>query len=400
MSLDLFKLHSKEDKPKGWIWVKFNPYLLQKEYIKILYKTSQKEISKKINKNLNAGISTIEKHLIKLKKSKEKIEFPLPIIIELTNFINKAYLKKKVIDSMEYFICKTSTTKQRVKAVKEINEIFAKLIGAFIADGHSKPENQSYRLRITDGRKELVIISAKWIKQIFEFNSIIRFNKTDNTYNCWFNNKVIARYLKNILEIPSGKKSYLVQEPDLIKKSSFNLRKAFASGVINFDGGIKTTGMVSISSMSKQLIYDLYTILKLDKIKVNLSYNIKKKSWLLESNSGRNPTYIKRLLTYFEEETWKYNRLKFFIEDKNYSIGQLNYLFPKHYLSKINLNEIYNCIRTIKSGNIDDIIKGLNNSKVSNTTIYKYLYILEKSRLISKTIENCNEVRYNSKWQP
>lgn len=387
MRLDLFKLHSKEDKPKSWIWINFNPKELRKEYFKLLKFKSQNEIGKIINNSLNAGFSTTIKHLIRLKKD-DNSELPLPIAIELVKLINKPNLKIKVINSINYFICKSSTTKQKVKAVKYVDKTFAKLIGAFLADGHSRPEGNTYRLTVSDGRKDLIVKYTKWIKEIFEFNGIIRYSKEDNVYNCWFNNKIIGRYLKNIFEIPTGKKAYIIKEPNLIKDSSFNIRKAFASGFISFDGGIKATGMVSISSMSKDLINNLYEILRLDGININKLYNLKKKSWLLESNSGRNPLQIKKLLSYFEKGTWKYERLKFFLNERKYSLADLNYLFPKHYLAKISLNEIYNSINYIKSGKIVDISKRLNKQfKVADTTIYKYLYILEQANLIYKTTE-------------
>ena len=322
---------------------------------------------------------------------------PLPIILNLIKLINKPHLKIRIIKNFEYFLCKSSKTKQKVNAIKDINKTLAKLIGAHIADGHSKPEGQTCRLRIVDGREDIIKICASWIKTIFGVNPIIRFNKCDKTYCCWFNNKIIARYLKNIFGIPSGKKAYIVKEPIIIKNSKLKIRKAFALGVITFDGGIKTSGMVSLTSMSKSLINDISKILKEDGLSVNKFYNIKKKSWLLESHSGRNKTYQKKWLDYFEKSSWKYDRLNFFVNNrKSYSIKYLNYLFPNHYHSKINLNEVYNSIKKIKSGKIKDITKELNkNIKIVDTSVYKYLYILEKANLIYKINEkNTNGRNY------
>jgi len=90
--LDLFRLHTKGDKPKGWIWVSLNSSLLREEYMNLLRKQNQKEIALKINKNLNSGLSTIEKHLIRLKIPQEKLELPLPIILNLIKLINKPHL--------------------------------------------------------------------------------------------------------------------------------------------------------------------------------------------------------------------------------------------------------------------------------------------------------------------
>jgi len=142
-----------------------------------------------------------------------------------------------------------------------------------------------------------------------------------------------------------------------------------------------------MTSMSKQLIDDIEEILRFDGIEVNKRYNTKKKSWLIESKSGRNKEYLKKLLDYFEVGTWKYKRLQFFIENKKYKIEELEYLFPYHHRSKIRLKNVYLVIKKIKKGKIQDIMLGLSEFKISPITIYKYLYLLEKSSLIYKEIE-------------
>ena len=103
-----------------------------------------------------------------------------------------------MISSFEFFICKSSTTKQKTKAVKRLDIILSKLIGAHMADGHLQKEGSTYKIKISDGRKDLIYLCAKWINDIFGIVSSIIFYKNDNTWNCYFNNKIIGRYFENI----------------------------------------------------------------------------------------------------------------------------------------------------------------------------------------------------------
>lgn len=388
MVFDLFELHSERDSPKGWIWVYFDCALLRKHYLKLLKSNPQNIIAKEISKALDCGFSTVGKHLIKLKNPCEKTWLPLPVIIELVKLIDTR-LKYEIINRFECFICKSNKGKQTTKAIKEINEDLSKIIGAHMADGclQRNKRGNNYQIKISDGRKDLIVRCAEWINKTFSVNPIPIFNKKDNTWNCYFSHKVIARYFENIFMINAGKKFDIAKEPEIIKNSDFKIRKAFAKGVLMFDGGVKATGMVSLTSMSKQLIEDIEEILKLDEIEVNKGYNPKKKSWLLESKSGRNKEYLKKWLYYFEEKTWKYDRLNFFIEKKKYNIKELEQLFPYHHRSKIRLKEVYDAILKIKKFKIQDVMEELNKFNISHITIYKYLYILEKSGLIYKEIE-------------
>lgn len=386
---DLFVLHSEKDRPKGWIWVELKSKKLKKEFLKSIQKTKQKEIAIQINSKLKAGLSTVEKHLIKLKYSNGTIGLPLPIVIELIKIINPR-AKKEIIKNFRYFICKNNTTKQKTRAVKKIEKKLAKIVGAHMADGYMQKEGNTYKIKICDERRDSIEKCSEWIKEVFSINPRVRYGIRFNKkyWLCWFNNKIIGRYLENIFKIKAGKKFDIAQEPKIIKKSPLDIRKEFAKGIMMFDGGVKTSGMVSITSMSKQLIEDLYKILALDKISVNKGYNKKKGSWLIESKSGRDKDYLKKWLDYFEPATWKYERLKFFIRNKKHNIEELDYLFPIHHKSKISLKEVYNAIKFLKKGKIKDIMTKLNKNNLSYTTVYKYLYLLEKSGLIYKEIEH------------
>ena len=57
---DLFKLHSKGDKPDGWIWVYLDCTLLKKEYIRLLKRKPQNIVAREVSDTLNAGLVQLE----------------------------------------------------------------------------------------------------------------------------------------------------------------------------------------------------------------------------------------------------------------------------------------------------------------------------------------------------
>ncbi len=385
--LDLFRLHSEDDGPNGWIWAELDSDLLRSEYLKLLGDKSQKQIGREIKSKLKCGESTVTKHLIKLKKSRKRTELPLCIICELTRIIG---LDSSLInEQINYLLCKTDTTGKRVKAVKNLNTTLCKILGAHIADGYMTKE---YRIKLSDGRIDNIEVFTQWLRDTFGINTIIR-KEEDNTINCFYNNKVIGRYFEKIFSISTGNKTYIAREPEMIKNSSIRLREAFLLGVMTFDGGISSSGIVGISSMSKKLVYDRSSILETINEKHNIRYNTKKGSLERESKSGRNTQSLRKWTKLFEKGTWKYERINFFLSDKEYSIDKIRNLFPKHHRGKIWVNDLWLALNNFKEGKIENLQLEFNkmNKRVANTTIYKYLFILEKSGLIRKEgIKNTN----------
>ena len=287
---------------------------------------------------------------------------------------------------MRHFWSNKDKTKKRINIPYEFQEQLAKIVGAHLPDGYLQKSGLSYQIKVSDGRKDTIEIFRTWLKEVFNLDSRIRFNKGDNTWNAWYSSKIIGRFFENIFEIDAGKKAYSVREPIIIKNSHLKIRNAFVLGVMTFDGGVKTSGIISISSMSKKLIEDLEEIFQLNGLNTCKEYNLKKKSWLLESKSGRRREDLSKWLNYFEHGSWKYHRLNFFLRNKSHSLSDLEELFPRHHLCKICLSDVYAVLKKIKKGKIRDLILELDNrnSKIANTTIYKYLFILEKAGLIIK----------------
>lgn len=375
--INLFNLHSKEDTPNSWIWISLDSHLIKKIYSSLLKNSTQNQIGKKISEKLNAGYSTVVKHLIRIKKTKKNLQIPLPIIIELNNLSNKDY-SIKLLNSI-YYLYSINYNSQRIKPVHNINPMLSKIIGAHVSDGYLQKYKKSYSWKVCEGKKDIVCRLALWIKNAFGLKTRVWHSKRDNMWVCSTKNKIFCRFIEKIIGISPGKKSHIVKEPDIIKKSNLKIRYAFLSGMLSFDGCVKTNGIVSLTSMSKNIIKSAEEIFKKNDIKTNVYNNKKKKSWIIETSLSRNIKNHQKLLTFFEQDTYKYNRLKFFISSKTYSIEELVHIFPEEKKSKTSLKKVYNCAKKLKKFQINDLTA---KTPVSKTTLYKYLYILNKSRIL------------------
>lgn len=389
--INLFNLHSEKDTPNGWIWVSLKPHLIKKIYSLLLKDFTQDNIGRKISKKLNAGFSTVVKHLIRIKKTTDILSIPLPILIELTNLTKKDY-QQDLSDSIINLECKNYNS-QTVNPIHEVGPTLAKIIGAHISDGYLQKDNGSYAWKLCEGKKDLIYGLSNWIKDTFGIKARIKYYPPDNMWICSTKNKIFCRFLEKVIKIPLGKKSHIIQEPDMIRKSNLKIRNAFLSGMLNFDGCVKTNGIVSLTSMSKELIFNVKEIFNKNNIKTNITYNNKKKSWIIETSKSRDEETLTRLLNFFEKGTYKYNRLKFFVDKKiHYHFKDLNRIFPKERLSKISLSEVYNVSKKLKKFKTKELAEFC---QVSPTTLYKYLHILEKAKMLNKEIKKITTDKYH-----
>ena len=374
-------------KNKG-IWMHFESNKLKALYLSKLCYEQQKNIARFLNSNLNQGLSTIQKYLIKLKSSNKTCELPLNFVFELCSFLD--YKGKHKI----YYLTYKNHNTQPVKLPNNLSPDLAFILGAHIADGHmSKNEG----IVISEGHLfPLQNLKNKFFKV---FGILGRITREENYWKLWVRNKVIAKYFQTYFGIPIGPKSKTIKVPTLIRKSNKVIKKAFLRGIFTFDGCVKTTGIISLTSQSKSVIQFASGSFEQDGIKHKLYYNKNKLAWLLESSSGRNN--LKVALSYFERHTLKYKRLVFFIKLQKTSLKDLKTLFPKHYLCKTSLLEVYNAIKKCKRSDATKIKNYLGN--VASTTLYKYFYILFKAGLIQKDKElvttsknGCYKVYYST----
>src|SRR3989344_8078727 len=377
----LFDLDTNQNtSPDSWLWCKLNITTLRQEYRKLLEKENQKEIARLIAQRLQCGRSTIEKHLIVLKRAEKECSIPITVVNELIQHIGPKLKDRINLDITSLFY--TNYKSRPIKAVHLLSVELAEIMGAFAADGYFHESENDYYLKITEGYKETVIALADKLKQVFDYEP--RFTFADNAWNLWIKNKVIGQYFKHIFGFKPGKKSGTVCMPNRIKESDSELQKAFVRGVFTFDGCIKTNGNIALSTKSKLLMDDVVRILEAENVSYQLNFNEKKNFWNLESNSGRDSKLLIQWKEFFFQDSIKYKRIQFFLGELNYF--SLEEPFPQHHHSKITSKQLYGLLRKANKVEIEDLAQLLkmNNIQIANTTLYKYLHILEKANLIRK----------------
>jgi len=230
--------------------------------------------------SLNLGISIESKH----KKD----------ITEIKNKLNKGFPNLKISEwkrKDKHIICFYITQLTQAEILNYLN---------------SQNINFSvfYKIEFVDFDRSSLQYLRKLILKLFGYQVKIRSIKEGNGYYVHFSNKIIGRYLKNILNFPIGKKSSIVDVPKLIKNAPFPIRKAFARGLIQFDGSVKRNGSVALSTNSRHLMNFFLNTIKNDDLKgVVWARRDRKEELTFESPPS------KKWLTYFIEGTPKYQRL-------------------------------------------------------------------------------------------
>lgn len=103
---------------------------------------------------------------------------------------------------------------------------------------------------------------ASWIKDALGIDARVTHHGTKNAWRVDFDNKIIARYLIKFFDFPAGVKTYTVKEPEIIKNSCIEFRKAFLIGLMTFEGYTPYHGKaIGFSSKSKELAENVYDIL-------------------------------------------------------------------------------------------------------------------------------------------
>jgi transcriptional regulator with XRE-family HTH domain/predicted transcriptional regulator len=286
-------------------------------------------------------------------------------------------LKRRVIDSIEFLVVNQKSSKP-IKAVKTIDENLAKIIGAFAADGSYRfPDMLSWE----DEYEEQLKIVSNWFYNSFGVNLKIKsLKKIKNSFTTRFRNKIIGRYLEVFFDFYPKKKVYTVDEPNIIKKQSLEIRKAFASGALMFDGSVNFDSTVSFNSASKKFRDSIAEILSKDGITVFAPSKPNKKfHWNIYTSLKFDKSQLKKLVYYFEKDSYKWKILDAYINNfSNIPISELDKLFLKN--TKIRL--ILNLLGTRKFSCFDvyDIVKITN---IPRTTLLKYLSMLEIAKILT-----------------
>lgn len=221
------------------------------------------------------------------------------------------------------------------------------------------------------------------IYKLFKYTSKITPREEGKGYYINFSNKIIGRYFKNIFDFPLGKKSDIVEAPELIKRSPFNIQKAFTRGLMQFDGSVKMKGTVAFSTNSKKLLEFFSNVIHRDGLK-GCTWARKDRECELGFESQFPSS--RHWLNYFIKGTLKYQKLYGYIygfkkrvKSKEEAIKILERIFPpnnKSILPFYSVIKIASKLRKFTRYQISNQA-GIHYKALSNT-----MKILERSKMV------------------
>lgn len=344
--IDLFKLHdsSNDTKLKNCIMAKGRN--LKPKLYQLISPFKKVEITRDLMKEFNISQSSAERLVF---MNKEWI--PLFYIEYLLKLTNKGWLKYQIQDYIEFL--KANQPPERIyRAAKILSPNFCKIVGAHTADGTMTKDGL---IRITDGYKRNVEILKEWINEEFgtHFN-VIRVNNSSEEWKIEFKSKVIRRYFNGIFDFPYGCKQYTTREPQIIKNSSLNNRKAFALGALTFEAGIGMKHQVELCVASKGFRDDISEILRLHNIKHHSMEKQSSSYWRLWSKLLTNEQ-AKQWMNFFAEGTDKWWLLKNYVDGFKRKVNSfeeaieiLNKVYPAKSASKVCLKDVMGIIQEVR----------------------------------------------------
>ncbi len=431
---NLLLLHNNLDfHPRSWICVsgKKLPNLINSLEKTVLIKESicREELSRRLSKDLGCSHPSFKMIF------QGKREFiPIPVILKMSEYANDKKILKEINQNISYLKVNSASSKP-VKAIKNLNTNLSKFLGSFMADGsmsiqlvfaakekkeldgikavllknkcsfsenYSKTRNQfclninrnrtnnkiidsllgnakmsqsHYTIELSEAYKDTVLFFKSLIDKEFEAKPV-SFKRRENMWRIIYSNKVMARYLIIFFSIWPGKKSDEAFEPEIIKESNLKIRKAFALGLLTFDGCVTKQGKMTFSSNSKKLIESIAEIWKKD----NIGFGITKsheKQYVINA-------YLKnkkeKLLEYFEPKTQKWKLI-------HWLAGNLNAkpIIKDSPVTKISEERILKLLRKVKKCDIVFLTKHFNCGQSTARYYLKTLLNQKKISLSNKT---------------
>ena len=242
MDLDILKLDSEED--KNWReWIRCNGKGLSKILSEILENMANLQFSRKVTR--------------KMLRDWKKNRFSIPIWI--IKDICKQFPEEK-----ERILSKIETVKvfgsREIKFPRKLSETLAEVIGRHCGDGSCNNTNSDFKVSLKE-HLSLVKEHKKDLKKLFEIDAkIIPIN--EKCYEVVFRSKIFARMLEKIFKLPLGKeKTFKAEEPEIIKNAGLKIRVAFLRGLIDTDGCIKKSGVLSFTTVNEKLALSVFDIL-------------------------------------------------------------------------------------------------------------------------------------------
>jgi len=273
-----------------------------------------------------------------------------------------------------------------INFITNMTEEFSKIIGALCADGHITTKSKAdYIIQLADGDRTAVFAFQRWIKNTFGIEYKV---KKDYTTNCWridINNKIIGRYLVDIIGFPTGKKSATIRIPKIIKESNAKVQKAFIIGVMTFDGGVNVNGNIEFLIRSKQFYCDIVKILK--NLDMNAHYKeTRDKNGFWRFHVCRSDQEYNKWLHFFENGTEKWEKIndnihgfKRIPSSENEALEVFGQVFPPKSGNIVSLSDFFKYIKNVGNCSIEYLAGNLN---IDKTTTNKYRRILRDCNII------------------
>lgn len=139
-----------------------------------------------------------------------------------------------------------------------LEEDLSFFVATIIGDGHLKKNKLQITIELSDLNLLLYIrkICESTFNRRFNINSIKIREGRKQMYVLIMDSKAIYNLLKEVFEIPPGKKSHIVGVPTHIKNSEDKIKLSFLKGIMATEGGKRCRGY-GLSTASKQLWEDL-----------------------------------------------------------------------------------------------------------------------------------------------
>lgn len=168
-----------------------------------------------------------------------------------------------------YFKAITGPSKT-TKIPKKLDNTLCCYIGLIIGDGHIKKDKKRISIELVD--EELIRKIEKITQNLFGINSSIYKIKDKRPnrkirYLLQVDNSPLHCFLNEVIKIPKGNKSSIVEIPELIKNSNLKNKVSFLIGLFAADGGKRNHSKIGLSSASKKLRDDISYALKEQNIK-------------------------------------------------------------------------------------------------------------------------------------
>lgn len=234
---------------------------------------------------------------------------------------------QKMIDRLH---CGCGNNSVNVKIPRNITHKLCLIAGSLVADGNLYKGDKKWSIVIADQDKDNIDLFSKWCFDSFDFKPKVKKKKKERCWFVEFSNKIIFRYLNNVLEIQKGNKSSTVFMPNKIRKLELSYRISFVKGVLMFDGGSKFYKCnFDFSTMSRRLFEDVLNTLKEIDIKADFISNHRNPANNLFQFSIWNKETLQRFINLFlENGTTKWKQIEYQLNTRPHAIEEIINLYP------------------------------------------------------------------------